>query len=258
MHDPSRLDALRRAVADIEANSAARPGRNAVSLGVSAVDATLGGGLALDAVHEISPSAPAHCGAAAGFALALATLACSRRHVLWIQQDFAAMETGELYGPGLDLLGLPMRQLVVLRVAQARDALWAMEEALACSAVATVITELANDGASADLTATRRLSLAAADGGALGLLLRHRMSPMPSAAMTRWEITSAPGLRDRFGGLGLTAFTLSLVRNRRGPTGRWLLSWDHHECVFSPALSLGVAAAARDRSDRARSFIRAG
>jgi protein ImuA len=121
-----------------------------------------------------------------------------------------------------------------------------MEEALKCRALATVVAEL---GKAPDLTATRRLALAARHGGGLGLLLRHKADGAPSTAATRWRIAAAPSEPDEFGGLGSTAFTLSLTRNRRGPCGGWTLAWDHHEHAFS-ALSLGVAEAARDRQDR--------
>jgi protein ImuA len=100
-----------------------------------------------------------------------------------------------------------------------------------------------------DLTATRRLALAARDGGGIALLLRHKSSNAPSVARTRWQIAAAPSLPDEFGGLGRTAFTLSLTRNRRGPCGNWTLTWDQHEHAFS-ALSVGVDAAASDRPDR--------
>lgn len=221
--------------------------------GVGAVDEVLGGGLALGALHELAPTIPLHAGAAAGFALALATLARRQsRQVLWIQSPFVRAEAGAPYGPGLDCFGFSMDRLVVLEVSRAADSLWAMEEALKCSAVTVVIAEFYDDESAVDLTAMRRLSLAARAGGGLGLLLRHRTSSSPSAAVTRWEAASACGPRDSFGGLGRTAFALSLTKNRHGPCGRWVLPWDHHACVFlSAALSLGVAEAARDRSDRA-------
>jgi protein ImuA len=245
------LRSLRGMVAGADATPALSEG-NGLGFGLPALDRMLGGGLARAALHEIAPAAVNHLGAAAGFTLALAARAEEPgKEMLWIQSDFAAIEAGDPYGPGLACLGLAAERLVFLRVPRAIDALWAMEEALRCRAMAAVFAELTEDGAVADLTATRRLTLAAREGGGLGLLLRHRTPPQPSAAMTRWEVSSVPGAGDRFGGLGRTAFALSLLKNRRGPLGRWTLAWDHHERAFvSAALSLGVAAPARDRSYR--------
>jgi protein ImuA len=143
--------------------------------------------------------------------------------------------------------GLDTERLLIARVTRPVDALFAMEEALKCRALATVVAELSD---APDLTATRRLSLAARDGGALGLLLCHKLTTAPSVARTRWQVAAAPSSPDEFGGLGRTAFTLTLTRNRRGPCGSFTLTWDHHEHAFA-ALSLGVAAAASDRPDRA-------
>jgi protein ImuA len=220
------------------------------------LDSTLGGGIRFGALHEMAPERPGDFGAACGFTLALACLAAKGGgETLWIQTDFARLEGGALYGTGLDLFGLPSQRLLVLRARRAVDALFAMEEALKCRAVARVIAELPDD--SADLTATRRLSLAARDHRGLGLLLRHRSFSMPSAAMTRWNVAAASGPRDDFGGIGTTSFLLSLVKNRRGPCGRWSVAWDHHECVFSSPVfvskadTLGVAAAPADGPHRA-------
>jgi protein ImuA len=149
-------------------------------------------------------------------------------------------------------MGLSLQRLIVLEVPRARDGLWAMEEALQCRTAGAVVTELMGDDA--DLTATRRLALAAGSGGGLGLILRHQPCRAANAAMTRWEVASATGERDGFGGLGLPTFAVSLIKNRHGPTGQWRLSCDHHERAFvtarAAALSLPVAAAACDRSAR--------
>jgi protein ImuA len=231
------------------------------------IDAALGGGLACGALHELAPAAPFQFGATSGFAVAVAARATDTRgEVLWIATDFARREGGGPYGPGLDRFGLASSRLVVLNVSRPTDVLWAMEEGLRCRALACVIAELTGEGAEADLTATRRLSLAAREGvsarvSGLGLLIRHcatpRSSAMPSAAATRWSIAGAPSLPDRLarlsGGLGRTRFDLSLRKNRRGPSGRWLVEWDHHERAFQPAVSVGVAAPAFDRPDRAPS-----
>jgi protein ImuA len=267
------LHALRRTVADLTASVPGEDGR-LVSFGVASLDQALAGGLACAALHEIGPAAPLQGGAATGFAMALAARTLGgRSQAVWIQPDFTVIEAGALYGPGLDLMGLPMGRLVILRVPRPRDALWAMEEALKCRAVGAVVAELARE--EADLTATRRLALAARAGGGLGLILHPNVASdslpfcnHPTTAMTRWEVASARGERDRFGGLGPTTFALSLVKNRRGRTGQWRLSWDHHECAFATSLSFPVAPAARngspcnellrDPSPRAQRRMRAG
>jgi len=241
--DMEQLSRLRRAIAKSEALPEET---RSLALGVPAIDAALGGGLPDAALHEVSAT-PLHLGAAAGFTLALASLTQERaRETLWIATDFGSLETGALYGPGLDQFGLPAERLLIARVARPVDALFAMEEALKCRALSAVIAEL---GEAPDLTATRRLSLAAKEHGGLGLILRHGSTDAPSAARTRWQVASAPSVPDEFGGLGRTAFSLELIRNRRGPCGRWTLTWDHHERVFA-ALSFGVAEADRDRPDR--------
>jgi len=262
------VGALRRRIAAIEGTRLDDGRRHAVRLGIAAIDAALGGGLALGAVHEVAPAAPVHLGAAFGFALALAGYAQRARQaarqagdVVWIETVFAAAETGKPYGLGLEAFGLASARVLVVRVPRPIDALWAMEEALACRGVAATIAELTHG--SADLTATRRLALAARDGGSLGLLVHHRASPHPIAAMTRWRTAAAASRADAFGGLGHPAFDLALTKNRHGPCGRWTILWDHHERGFrdecalrDPALSFGVARAALDRPDRA--LLRAG
>ena len=163
------LSRLRRAIAKSEALPEET---RSLALGVPAIDAALGGGLPGAALHEVSAT-PMHLGAAAGFALALAALAQERqghKETLWIATDFGSLETGALYGPGLDQFGLATERLLIARVARPVDALFAMEEALKCRALSAVIAEL---GEAPDLTATRRLSLAAKDHGGLGLILRQ-------------------------------------------------------------------------------------
>jgi protein ImuA len=252
---------LRQALATLDRDKGfSLAGEEMLPLGLPAVDAALGGGLACAALHELTPSAPAQFGTAAGFALAIAALrTVGGRAALFIQTDFAALEAGAPYGSGLDGFGLPMQHLILLRVPRPVDALWACEEALKSRGVAVVIAELPEAGEAADFTATRRLTLAARAGGGLGLLLRHRPLPIATAATTRWQVAAAPSAPDRFGGLGHTTFDLALNRNRRGQNGRFIVSWDHHACAFLPqTLSLGVAATADDGSIDPRRFARAG
>jgi protein ImuA len=191
-------------------------------------------------------------GAALGFALALALTAPVRvGTIVFVRQDFAGLEGGALYGLGCALFGLDPARLLLVRAATPRDALWAMEEALKMRALTAVIGELAQMGEAADLTATRRLSLAAQKGGGLALLLRQYAFAQASAAATRWKISAAPGMADGLGGLGHTGFSLALTKNRRGPCGVWVLQWAHHGACFLPAVSRAVAAPVFHRSGEA-------
>jgi protein ImuA len=252
------LERLRHTLAGIDPSHRPAMPKGSREVGLEpGLDASLGGGLACGSLHELAPAGAVHLAAATGFAMALACLANrDRGETLWIVTDFAVCEGGGPYSPGLDLFGLDATRLIVLRVQRDADALWAMEEALRCGALGSVVAELTGEGAGADLTATRRLSLAARDGqgAALGLLLRQTASALPSAAATRWHVGAAPSEPDRFGGLGSPRFDLSLVKNRRGPCGRWAVTWDRQRHVFRhvfrPALPVGVAAAAFDRPDR--------
>jgi len=248
-HRASTLEALRQTVARIEAAAAARPFGRVLPLGIPEIDQRLGGGLRFGAVHELAPALPVHAGAMTGFALALAVLAGGP--VLWIENDGNRRESGRLDGLGLSLYGLPLDRLVVLAAARGRDVLWAMEEALRSRAVRLVIGELSQEVSADDGMASRRLSLTAREAGSLGLLLRPKPALAPSAAATRWLVAAHPGVPDRFGGLGRARFALTLTRNRRGPGGRFILSWNQHDRVFQPALPVGVAAPAFDRPDRA-------
>lgn len=221
-----------------------------LALGSDSLDAALDGGLALGQLHELAPSNSFHLGAATGFALGLAVL--SQRPVVWVQQDFAALEAGAPYGLGCELFGLSTSRLLFVRAPKPEDVLFAMEESL--KARATVIGEMAEEGKAADLTTTRRLSLAAQKSMGLALLFRHRTQVSPSASATRWEVAGALGRCDGMNGLSPTDFRLTLLKNRRGPCGQWVLQWDHDEHHFtperarSPALSLDMAAPAFDRS----------
>jgi protein ImuA len=257
------LNHLRQTLAGIDPSLAPRfAGEERLVELAAPIDAVLGGGLACGALHELAPAALMHLGAASGFGLAVAARASGHRgQVLWVATDFAAGEGGGPYGPGLDLFGLASSRLLVLRVPKPVDVLWAMEEALRCRALACVVAEMTGDGATADLTATRRLALAAREGAGssgpgaqnsgFGLLIRHRTTSMPSAAATRWEIAGALSQPDAYGGLGRARFDLSLRKNRRGPSGRWIIEWDHHERAFQQALPVGMAATTLDRPGRA-------
>ncbi|MFM9862355.1 MAG: ImuA family protein [Micropepsaceae bacterium] len=247
-------NALRETIAAIEAaclRKADPRARPPVATGVAEIDATLNGGLMRGTIHELMPKAVPDIATAAGFAFALAARAeTPAAHTLYIQHDFTAAEFGRPYLPGLGLTGIDTRALVYLNVPRAEDVLWAMAEALKCRGFAAVIAEFPPATRVLDLTMTRRLALAAQEGGALGLILRHASGIEPNAATTRWRIASAPSTPDAFGGLGAPTFQLDLVKNRFGQCGQWRVEWLSHERTFAIPLSRRLARPFADGSDR--------
>lgn len=271
----ARIDRLRRELWTLEAaRGLADDDDLTIPLGIPAIDGALGGGLSRGALHEIA-AAIAATGPATGFALTLAARQISpslrdgsRRdaaavaaphrggNLVWIAEDFSLAENGAPHGPALDSLGIAPERLITVTAARAQDVLWAMEEALRCRAVDAVIGELRPRGI--DRVATRRLALAAAAGGTLGLVLRTAPDAAPSAAATRWVIGAAPsspwsgGDADDLHGVGPPRVAAHLVRNRRGHLGAWILEWNSVEQRFELATnSEPVAGAAFDRSHRA-------
>jgi protein ImuA len=191
-------------------------------LGLPALDAALDGGLPTGCLQEVIA---ADEGAAAGFAaFLLARAAGNGRGILW-----ASLGAGDLYPPGLAAFGLDPARLLLLAAPGPADLLWALEEALRCPALGAVLGEVER----LDLTAGRRLQLAASAGGVTGFLLarRAREPASVSAAALRWRVASLPGGRWR----------VELLRRRGGRPGAWILEREDetHRLVVAAELADG-------------------
>jgi protein ImuA len=227
----STLASLRGRIERIETSGAVQA-LNKVALGHKGADAMLCGGLALAAVHEVF--AEGHQGAAAtGFITAIAGRISPRKPLVWVRQDFAEIESGALSPSGLVELGLDPRLLVTVRAADVEAALRTTADALACDALGAVVLESFGEARQLDLVASRKLTLAAQSSGVTALLLRVAAQPAPSTAETRWIVRAAHSPPSApWSAWGAPVFDASLVRNRHGPVGRWIMEWKCDECVF--------------------------
>ena len=252
---PTDLDALRRRIAALErrppalegAASGSRTGRP-WALGVGALDDALpAGGLAVDGLHEAAGESAADGPAAAAFLAALLARrvrGSERGAVLVCQSRNGAARFGRLHGPGWRDLGLEPADLLILRARREKDVPWAMEEGLRSGALAAVLAEVEG----IPFAASRRLALAAAEGGTPALLLRHDELGPASAALTRWRVTALPGRADPFdeGAPGLPRWRLALVRARGGRPLARDVEWNRETGDFR------MAAALADRPATAR------
>jgi protein ImuA len=263
------LATLRGNIERIETHGDAYAPRRVV-LGHVDADATLQGGLALGAVHEVFTEAGRQSAAATGFVAGLAGRAAARRPLVWVRQDFTEIESGALSMSGLAELGLDPRLLVTVRAADVETALRTAADALACDALGVVVLEVWGQARQLDLVASRKLTLAAQASGVTGLLLRVAAEPLPSTAETRWIVRAAhspPAAHlaaplmpaaslmpaAPWSAWGAPVFDAQLVRNRHGPVGRWIMEWKCDECLFEKpaAYPQPVAAAPAHRPHQA-------
>jgi protein ImuA len=206
-----------------------------IPLGDARLDQALSGGLRCAAVHEVF-AAPSHEAAAAGFVAGLVIRLGGP--LCWIRQDYAGLEFGELAATGLFELGLDPARLLMLRVPDIAGALRAAGDALTCAALGAVVIELAGESKRLDLTAHRRLSLAAATHGVTVFLLRLAARPALGGAETRWLVRAAPSGSGEAGcgeDWGRPVFAVELQRNRHGPAGQWVVEWRCDDGAFRPA-----------------------
>jgi protein ImuA len=255
----STLAALRGNIERIETHGQACSPRK-VALGHADADATLQGGLALAAIHEVFAEAGRQSAAATGFIAGLAGRSAGIRPLLWIRQDFTEIESGAVSMSGLAEFGLDPRLFVTVRAADVDSALRTAADALACDALGAVVLEVWGEARQLDLTASRKLTLAAQASGVTGLVLRMAAEPQPSTAETRWIVRAAhsPPAQSRFSAWGAPLFDAQLVRNRHGPVGRWIMEWKSDECLFGKpaAYPQPVAAAPAHRPHQAAAYRR--
>jgi protein ImuA len=256
---------LRRVVESTQSPRAARAERLSLT---RALDRKLGGGLASDGLHEIAPAAPADAPAAFGFAMSLAARFMAARGLAGMLaiEDFALLQGGFPFGPGLVAHGLDLSRLVFVRAPDAPALFQTMEDALKSGALAVVIGEVWRLQ-KYDLAVSRRLTLAARTGPTPALLVAPTAhgAALSTAAETRFEIAAAPSAREAPAAgrplPGRPAFNAKLVKARLGGPAEaaldieqsFRLVWRNEEQGFDePAISVPVAPASADRSRTAR------
>lgn len=237
--DAVDLATLRRQIARLERPREEDAG--AVPLGAAALDAALPwGGLPRGGLHDVLGAEGD--AAADGFAWAVAArLAGAGGLVLYASVRHRQPAGGMAYAPGLLRFGIDPGRLILAVAARPVDLLWTMEESLRSGALAVVI----GAGVAAGATASRRLQLAAEDGGTAALLLPAAEMPSPSS-LTRWRVAAAPSADGPY----RPRWQVALERCRGGASAHWLVDWDDETHRFTvvppladrrPALAAGLA-----------------
>jgi len=231
------LSSLRPALPDAPGSL---PLAGRLPLGVACADEWLGGGIARDGLHEAYAAAMEDGAAAIGFALALARMRAGEggSPLIWLRERGRPSLP---YGPGLHQFGIAPAQVTLLALPDAKSVLRAASDCARAGAAAAVLIELAGRQKLLDLTASRRLVLAAAHSGTMLLLVRQGAEPSPSAAHTRWRVASAPSHALGANAPGRPAFDLALTRHKGARDGLHLiLEWNSDTASFTERLAFAA------------------
>lgn len=249
------LSALRQRIARLEPEPLAKAS-GLFTLGADVVDQRLGGGLARAALHEVFATQENDASAAASFALIIAMRGGDiAKPILWVREDRAERRTGQLYGQGLVELGVDPDRFIVVNAPDELAVLRAGADSVKCGAVGVVVIEPYAKARALDLTASRRLALAAASSGVLTLVVRVGADPVASAAQTRWQIAAAASVPLGGNAPGKGVLSVTLLRHRGGlPSFNAFLEWDRdqHICVEQGGAEGAEQALPRYRSAFAR------
>lgn len=226
-----------------------RGGPGPFPFGCDAIDARLEGGLARGALHELCAAKAEDHAAASGFALMLAARAGNAGPILWVREDKGQRRHGRIYAPGVVELGIDPDRIILVMAPDTLSALRAGADILGCTGVGTVVIEPWGEAKALDLTASRRLVLAAEKSGVAAFILRDRATSFASAAATRWTVASAPSVALPGNAPGQVTLSVELVRHRGGiPPFGLVMEWDRDEHVFrEPVLSRALLPAAQRR-----------
>jgi len=235
------LAVIRRNLASIAGSRLLSPDKR-VATGHAALDLALDGGLARGRVHELFALEADESPAAAGFAAMLALRTIGRQGpIFWLRNDEAERRTGEFHAPGLVELGGDADGLVLGIAPDARTLLKSAADAARCPGLKALVVECWGKCPELDLTASRRLALAAEQSGVTLFLLRLEAEPVPSAADTRWAVGSAPSRALEADAPGPPMIEIELLRRRAGPSGmRWRLEWDRDQIIFREPAHVGA------------------
>jgi protein ImuA len=203
---------LRAQVHQIEGRR--RRAASVLPFGLAEVDSRLpGGGLALDALHEVAGGGNGAIDGAAAALFAAGIAARTRGKVLW------CLTRPDLFAPALSQAGLKSDRVIYLEGGDEKTVLACFEEGLRHGGLGAVVAEVAR----LPMTASRRLHLAAEGSGTIGIALRRwrRQAEasdfgQPTAATTRWRISALPSTPLSVPGVGRSRWLVELIRCRAG------------------------------------------
>ncbi len=186
------------------------------------------------AVHELISPTAACATAANGFVSGLlSTLMTDNLSCVWVSTKRS------LFPAALTNFYIEPDRIIFVDVKTDKDALWVMEQALKCNALAAVVAELSGEVTFAQ---SQRLQLAVEESKVTGFL--HRKRPRREntlACVSRWKIRPVASLvYDGLPGVGLPIWNVQLEKIRNGRPGSWIFGWKDGTFIsIQPQVEIG-------------------
>jgi protein ImuA len=187
--------------------------------GIATIDQHLPeGGLALGALHEVAGGGKGAIDGAAAALFTAGIAARTRGQVLW------CVARQDLFAPAIAQAGLLPERVIYVDAGDDRSVLDCFEETLRHRGLGAVVAEVA----SLSMTTSRRLQLAAEGSGVIGIVIRRWRKRteaaafgQPTAAVTRWRVSSLPSTPLPVPGIGRPQWRLELIRCRAGESAEF-------------------------------------
>jgi protein ImuA len=206
--------------------------------------------LPANAVHEVYAASREDKAVMTGFGVMLALMLSGDTPCFFVRQS--CDEATALYPMGLAELGLDPSRCFTVHAPDVLAALRASADIARSSAAGAVLIEVSGNPRLLDLTASRRLALAAEKSGTTVLLLRLGAREAPSAAYSRWQVKPALSTSLLAEAPGSAAFNVMLLRHRRvqsGPAAQ--LIWNVEERRFDEQTAIEPSPRAGQRTEKA-------
>jgi protein ImuA len=172
----------------------------------------------LGAVHEFIATRPEESAATNSFiAGLLSSLMEGSGITLWISASRS------IYPPALKNFGVQPERVIFIDLSKEKHVMWALEEALKCSALTAVVGETRE----ISFTASRRLQLAVEESQVTGFIMRRNASCLnTTACVSRWMISPlASESIDNLPGVGFPRWKVELLRVRNGRSCVYDMMW---------------------------------
>jgi protein ImuA len=203
-------------------------------------------------IHEFFCNNAEEVSASYGFTSGLLSSLMQKGEIsLWITSH------QKIFPPALKQFGINPNKMIFIHLKSEKEKLWAIEEALKCDGVSSVIGEI-NE---ISFTESRRLQLITEKSKVNGFIIRRNPKNLSTASVTRWKIRPIPSSLQNAGvsylsrpclspvnkltvaalnntqnnffepdtkgmpGIGFPKWDVALLKVRNGKPGSWIMQW---------------------------------